>query len=478
MPETLSQKLQLLDIIGKDKNLKVHEALSLIVGTGTNSNTYIINQALEAIHKNIDELESRNALVDVNAAYTSESDGVEHFTGVVPNIVQYNQGMVLIFTIPQNNKGAISINLNGLGAKKIKKYNRSGALVDLQADDFVRSHKYFLEYSENVFVTLCENTVQEIKEINSKIQLHTENQEIHTSAEERKTWNAKSVVTKSETNGSIDVDGKPVVVYTHPEGTNPHGTTKADVGLSNVADERQYSEQNPPPYPVTSVNGETGEVVLKLSDLENDLHLQTDEEVQSAVSNAVDALKGGVGENLDTLKELADSINNDPAFAQNVDKKLDTKANKNLDNLDDGVLLTHGKSAGLLDAETAAATYETQTHANATYETKENVAAELEKKADKTELPNKTITVSLDAEGWKTDSEGVFSHSVSNPSIVANTKLNVAPSTDTQLKELLDLGVSGMVAKNENGAGSVIFYDAKPEKEIQLQIEIVPVILV
>lgn len=474
MPETLSQKLQLLDIIGKDKNLKVHEALSLIVGAGTNSNTYIINQALEAIHKNIDELESRNALVDVNAAYTSESGGVEHFTGVVPNIVQYNQGMVLIFTIPQNNKGAISINLNGLGEKKIKKYNRSGELIDLQADDFVRSHKYFLEYSGDVFVTLCENTVQEIKEINSKIQLHTENQEIHTSAEERKTWNAKSVVTKSETNGSIDVDGKPVVVYTHPEGTNPHGTTKADVGLSNVADERQYSEQNPPPYPVTSINGATGEVVLKLSNLENDLHLQTDEEVQSAVSNAVDALKGGVGENLDTLKELADSINNDPAFAQNVDEKLGTKANKNLDNLDEGILLTQGKSAGLLDAETAAATYETQTHASTTYETKENVAAELKKKADKTEIPNKVFTVTLSVDGWNLVSEGIYTQSIANESVTATDKLNISPMTDSFLKEIMDAGIVGMIVKNDNGTLSVLLYGEQPKQEMTVSIEIVP----
>ena len=41
----------------------------------------------------------------------------------------------------------------------------------------------------------------------------------------------------------------------------------ADVGLGNVANERQYSAQNPPPYPVTSVNGMTGAVVVpSLSD--------------------------------------------------------------------------------------------------------------------------------------------------------------------------------------------------------------------
>jgi len=39
-------------------------------------------------------------------------------------------------------------------------------------------------------------------------------------------------------------------------------TSAADVGLGNVANERQYSANNPPPYPVTSVNGETGAVVL------------------------------------------------------------------------------------------------------------------------------------------------------------------------------------------------------------------------
>lgn len=40
--------------------------------------------------------------------------------------------------------------------------------------------------------------------------------------------------------------------------------TKSDVGLSNVVNVLQYSEQNKPPYPVTSVNGQTGEVELAI----------------------------------------------------------------------------------------------------------------------------------------------------------------------------------------------------------------------
>lgn len=41
-------------------------------------------------------------------------------------------------------------------------------------------------------------------------------------------------VTKSTTNGNILINGTETNVYTHPSGTNPHGTTKSDVGLGNV----------------------------------------------------------------------------------------------------------------------------------------------------------------------------------------------------------------------------------------------------
>lgn len=43
---------------------------------------------------------------------------------------------------------------------------------------------------------------------------------------------------------------------------NPHSVTKAQVGLSAVDNVRQYSTENEPPYPVTSVDGKTGAVDL------------------------------------------------------------------------------------------------------------------------------------------------------------------------------------------------------------------------
>lgn len=40
--------------------------------------------------------------------------------------------------------------------------------------------------------------------------------------------------------------------------------TKSDVGLGNVDNVKQYSASNPPPYPVTSVNGQTGKVTVNV----------------------------------------------------------------------------------------------------------------------------------------------------------------------------------------------------------------------
>jgi hypothetical protein len=64
--------------------------------------------------------------------------------------------------------------------------------------------------------------------------------------------------------------------YDHSQLTsgNPHNVSKSDIGLGNVDNVQQYSASNPPPYPVTSVNGSTGAVTLtipsKTSDLTND----------------------------------------------------------------------------------------------------------------------------------------------------------------------------------------------------------------
>ncbi len=55
--------------------------------------------------------------------------------------------------------------------------------------------------------------------------------------------------------------------------------SKSEVGLGNVDNVKQYSASNPPPYPVTSVNGQTGAVTVpvptNISDLVDDVGIIT-----------------------------------------------------------------------------------------------------------------------------------------------------------------------------------------------------------
>ena len=483
MPQTLSKNLQLIDPIGADKDMYVKDALNLITGVGTESNIYKINELFTGIDEKIAELEDRNALTDVNATYASTSGNIAAFNGVVADIDSYRPGMVLILTLPQTNAGGITLNINDLGAKAVKKYDDNGSLMDLEAGDFVLRHKYFIEYDGTQFVLLCENDTQKLKNLDNKIDTHMDDEVVHITGEERTSWNGKSVVTASEENGKINVDGAPVTVYTHPEGTNPHGTTKADVGLGNVANERQYSAENPPPYPVTSVNGKTGAVVLKTSDIENDLNYQTGDDVSGSVTDAINALKGSVPEALNTLQKLAAAINNDANYHTTVDNALDGKAAKDLSNVENATLLDKGKAAGLLDSATAATTYVTKDTYDADQELLEDDIAELQtttgqlesEKADKTELPNKVISATLTTTGWTSSTEGIYSQGITNSAITANMKLNLALASDEMMKTLADAGVYGLTAVNNNGTASVLAYGEQPTMEIPVQVELVAV---
>lgn len=65
-----------------------------------------------------------------------------------------------------------------------------------------------------------------------------------TAYEHSQSAHARTDATKTEasaTNGNLKIDGNETQVYRHPAGTNPHGTTKADVGLDKVGNFKAVS---------------------------------------------------------------------------------------------------------------------------------------------------------------------------------------------------------------------------------------------
>lgn len=84
--------------------------------------------------------------------------------------------------------------------------------------------------------------------------------------------NAKDIVTKDKldakqdkitVNGIVQGDGNGNVSAAQTVNGETIELNAASVGLGNVDNVKQYSATNPPPYPVTSVNGKTGAVTVR-----------------------------------------------------------------------------------------------------------------------------------------------------------------------------------------------------------------------
>lgn len=96
-------------------------------------------------------------------------------------------------------------------------------------------------------------------------------------------------------------------------------------------------------------------------------------------------------------------------------------------------------------------------------------------KANKTELPNKVISVTLTTAGWTSSVDGIYSQGITNSAITANMKLNLALASNEMMKTLADAGVYGLTAVNDNGTASVLAYGEQPTMEIPVQVELVAV---
>lgn len=110
--------------------------------------------------------------------------------------------------------------------------------------------------------------------------------------------------------------------------------TPAEIGLGNVANERQYSEANPPPYPVRSINGKTGDVAMNATDVgadpwgtavtavsEHDTDPDAHEDLRDALEELSTRLNGVLNsddKSLDDLKEIVAYIKSNKTLIDNI----------------------------------------------------------------------------------------------------------------------------------------------------------------
>lgn len=103
---------------------------------------------------------------------------------------------------------------------------------------------------------------------------------------------------------------------------------KSDIGLGNVDNVKQYSADNPPPYPVTSVNGKTGAVTVELPD--NLVKYQEIVDVEATPNVNADTLSGhsadyfATAASVSTLNDTVSELGNSVTANSNDIKRQDT----------------------------------------------------------------------------------------------------------------------------------------------------------
>ena len=142
-------------------------------------------------------------------------------------------------------------------------YTNANKYTDKKVADLIGSAPETMDTLEEVAAAIQENKDVETalneaigkKANQTELDTHTGNSTIHITASERANYHTAyehsqakhartdaTKVEKSTTNGNILIDGVESNVYSHPgTGTNPHGTTKSDVGLGNVGNFKAVS---------------------------------------------------------------------------------------------------------------------------------------------------------------------------------------------------------------------------------------------
>lgn len=138
-------------------------------------------------------------------------------------------------------------------------------------------------------------------------------------------WQKDILDLTTEIGTKISIETDPTVPA-WAKAANKPSYTASEVGLGNVDNVRQYSVNNPPPYPVTSVNGLTGDVKLNAStyvaqpEAPSDtsvLWLDTDDDsVESGTTSGIDVTGAEVGQ---TIRVKAVDENGKPTEWEAVD---------------------------------------------------------------------------------------------------------------------------------------------------------------
>lgn len=160
-------KLTLYSATGEDAQQSFLKFRNDIAGTDPDSNFNKIENILASQDSFI---ENSRRIFDVTAQKVSEN----YYESNDLEIDKYYPDMLIILSVTEPNTGNVTIRINNLADKTdrpenlgiipIKKYDSTGNLVELSANDLIPNVKYLLEFTDEAFIMLNQITSNEVLE--------------------------------------------------------------------------------------------------------------------------------------------------------------------------------------------------------------------------------------------------------------------------------------------------------------------------
>ena len=110
------------------------------------------------LQNTITELQNDSSLTTAKATSTDNSN----YTATVEGMTEYKTDMVMVIYLGSTNTGAVTVNVNSLGAKNLMKIGSAGTAVALEAEDLKANVGYLFQYDGTQFVLLQEVTVKDL----------------------------------------------------------------------------------------------------------------------------------------------------------------------------------------------------------------------------------------------------------------------------------------------------------------------------
>lgn len=205
---------------------------------------------------------------------TNATNKVSTWLGTSDRITSYYDGLTIRYKISIEGQSTTTLNINNLGEKTVYRFGANKLTTQFPVGSIV--HLIYHE-SLNGGCWMCSDydsntNAQQYVETDPTVPewAKSANKPVYNSGEI--SFNAPEDSNPIVSRGTVEdalmsIDEYLISLPSWSKQPSKPTYTKTDVGLGNVDNVKQYSASNPPPYPVTSVNGQTGAVSLSASDI-------------------------------------------------------------------------------------------------------------------------------------------------------------------------------------------------------------------